>query len=404
MAQAAALTPTVSPRSAPRRQPPGPDLAADIVEVLCPEVPLLAEEIVSEVRRTVPEFDHLWYSRSHTEFQPVVEQMLWRFVDRVADPPGLYERGIESGRRTDQGGAVPALQNAFCVGARVAWRRVAEVGRRAGWPAETMALLADEMFAFAEEIAESSARPREAPFDRLGDLRRRLLEAVLTTGPAVPRAALADLARKAQWRLPVRVACVAVAGRRSEAGRMTPPVGADVLMDLQRPDPCLLVPDPDAPGRQEMLARALRDTPFAIGISVPLADAALSLRLAVQALALVKRGVIDCDRYVRCRDVLSTVLLFQNEDVVGAMAQRRYAPLAALRPLQRLRLSETLLSWLMAGGQIPETAAHMRVHAQTVRYRLRQLRELFGEEMDDPDWRFEMEIILRTEASRRAAR
>jgi hypothetical protein len=35
------------------------------------------------------------------------------------------------------------------------------------------------------------------------------------------------------------------------------------------------------------------------------------------------------------------------------------------------------------------------VHPQTVRYRLRQLEDLFGDQLLDPDLRFELEIVLR---------
>jgi DNA-binding PucR family transcriptional regulator len=35
------------------------------------------------------------------------------------------------------------------------------------------------------------------------------------------------------------------------------------------------------------------------------------------------------------------------------------------------------------------------VHPQTVRYRLRQLRELYGERLDDPEARFELALALR---------
>lgn len=41
-------------------------------------------------------------------------------------------------------------------------------------------------------------------------------------------------------------------------------------------------------------------------------------------------------------------------------------------------------------------AARLGVHPQTVRYRLRQLRELWGDDLDDPDRRFELELALRT--------
>jgi DNA-binding PucR family transcriptional regulator len=40
-------------------------------------------------------------------------------------------------------------------------------------------------------------------------------------------------------------------------------------------------------------------------------------------------------------------------------------------------------------------AEELQVHPQTVRYRLSQLRELFGERLDDPDARFELAIAVR---------
>ena len=35
------------------------------------------------------------------------------------------------------------------------------------------------------------------------------------------------------------------------------------------------------------------------------------------------------------------------------------------------------------------------MHPQTVRYRLARLRERFGEDLDSPDARFEIELVLR---------
>jgi hypothetical protein len=40
----------------------------------------------------------------------------------------------------------------------------------------------------------------------------------------------------------------------------------------------------------------------------------------------------------------------------------------------------------------------LHVHPQTVRYRLRQLEELFGDQLLDPDLRFDLEIVLRARA------
>jgi DNA-binding PucR family transcriptional regulator len=42
--------------------------------------------------------------------------------------------------------------------------------------------------------------------------------------------------------------------------------------------------------------------------------------------------------------------------------------------------------------------AGLHVHPQTVRYRLNRLRELYGDALDDPDARFELELALRSRA------
>jgi len=40
------------------------------------------------------------------------------------------------------------------------------------------------------------------------------------------------------------------------------------------------------------------------------------------------------------------------------------------------------------------------VHPQTVRYRSGQIRELWGDEIDNPDRRFELELVLRAQRLR----
>jgi DNA-binding PucR family transcriptional regulator len=58
-------------------------------------------------------------------------------------------------------------------------------------------------------------------------------------------------------------------------------------------------------------------------------------------------------------------------------------------------LGKTLLAWLDHQGKVPEIAAALHVHPQTVRYRLGRLRECFGSALDDPEDRFELALALR---------
>ena len=81
----------------------------------------------------------------------------------------------------------------------------------------------------------------------------------------------------------------------------------------------------------------------------------------------------------------------------GAARKPLQVPLRQLRPAQQETLSETLLCWLQSGGNAREVARRLHVHPQTARYRMRQLTLLFGEELHEPDTRFELEIALRAQ-------
>jgi DNA-binding PucR family transcriptional regulator len=63
-----------------------------------------------------------------------------------------------------------------------------------------------------------------------------------------------------------------------------------------------------------------------------------------------------------------------------------------VRPAAAERLAETLRSWLLHQGRRDAVAEELHVHAQTVRYRMGQLRELYGDRLDDP--RTVLELVL----------
>jgi DNA-binding PucR family transcriptional regulator len=60
----------------------------------------------------------------------------------------------------------------------------------------------------------------------------------------------------------------------------------------------------------------------------------------------------------------------------------------------REKLTATLRSWLLNHGRREQVAAELFVHPQTVRYRMGQLRELFGDRLDDPQTVLELTVAL----------
>ena len=376
----------------------GPAFSAETAAVVRARLDGAIPEMIEAIARGVPGYA----SRARPDYQQrladAVTGAVACFIAHVARPDQSTRaitaefRAIGSAAARE-GRTLDALQDALRLGARVAWRWLCEAD--AGLDRRELSRVGEAIFAYLDELAAACAQGyAEARVQAAGDRQRRLLAAILSDPP--PRAELvAGLARAAGWVLPDQVAVV-VLGQRQQDGLLLPP---GVLADWTGPEPCLLVPDPDGPGRQAAIDRALGDRalrgrPAAIGPSVPLARAAMSLRWARHALALASAGVIPAGP-VRCDQHLSTLLILADEDLAAVLRGRRLAPLARLRPAQRDRIAETLLAWLQLGENAAEVAQRIHVHPQTVRYRMRQIHELFGDQLRDPDLRFELQLALR---------
>jgi hypothetical protein len=380
---------------APRAAPLSAQTAAVVRARLSGAVP----EMIEVIGRAVPEYASQPHPDSQQRLAGAVTAAVAQFIAHITEP-GRSTQAITAEFRAigsaaaREGGTLDAPQNALRLGARVAWRWLCEAD--AGLDLRELSGVGEAVFAYLDELAAACAQGYAEALAQTAEERqrrsRRLLATILSEPP--PGAELlAGLARAAGWVLPAEVAVAALGEGRPQDALVLPP---GVLADVNRPDPCLLLPDPDGPGRRAVIDRALRGRPAAIGPSVPLARAAMSLRWARQALALARAGVIPAARGpVRCDQHLSTLLILADEDLARALGHSRLAPLARLRAGQRDRIAETLLAWLQLGENAAAVAHQLHVHPQTVRYRLRQVHELFGDQLRDPERRFELQLALR---------
>ena len=96
---------------------------------------------------------------------------------------------------------------------------------------------------------------------------------------------------------------------------------------------------------------------------------------------------------------LADLVLTADPDALADLRARVLAPLAELAPGTRDRLAETLLSWLLHQGRRDAVAAELHIHAQTVRYRMGQVRELYGDRLSDPAVVRELVIALSASSS-----
>jgi len=170
------------------------------------------------------------------------------------------------------------------------------------------------------------------------------------------------------------------------------------LVNLERHEPVLLLAAPETASARRELVQSLGARRAAIGPAVPPSSAPLSLRWARQGLALAQRNILHSGPIVWCADHLGTLVLFRDERLLAELARARLSPLAGIRAAQREQLAETLSAWLALDRSAPEVASRLHTHPQTVRYRLRRLQQLFGEQLADSESRFELEIALRARA------
>jgi hypothetical protein len=383
-----------------------PVLPAKIAAVLRTECPASIAEILAAIQNEVAEYTRPFDPAYVRTLGQAVEHAVRTFIERVAHADTamtavLAEFRAIGAAEAREGRSLESLQAALRLGARVGWRRLCVVATAHGLDMLALGQVGEAIFVYLDELAAASVQGYlDARAEFAGERerrRRRLLDLILADPPASAEA-VAEAARTAGWPLPRRIAVVAL-GEQQPAGAGLAPASdfpADVLIDRSRREPCLLIPDPDARGQVAAVDRALSGWAAAMGPAEPLDQAAASLRWARRALGLAERGIIDGRRgLVRCDEHLATLLIFADEELAGVLRGARLAPLQRLRPAQRDRLADTLLIWLQHGCNANEVALQVHVHPQTVRYRLRQADDLFGDQLRDPDRRFELEIALR---------
>ena len=126
-----------------------------------PELPAITEEILETIARQVPEYARPLEGRFGRGIRTGVSEALHQFVALIRDPDRGREPGrevyVELGRGEQRvGRTLDSLQAAYRIGARVAWRRIAEAGRRAELEAKPLALLAEAIFAYIDELSADS--------------------------------------------------------------------------------------------------------------------------------------------------------------------------------------------------------------------------------------------------------
>jgi hypothetical protein len=382
-------------------------LPASVADVIEPELDAITDEILATIAREVPDYARPLEGSFGRGVRTGVTEALRQFVALIRSPSGARpgrEVYVALGRgELRQGRTLDALQSAYRVGARVAWRRLAEAARRAGLDPEVLSLLAESIFAYIEELSADSVEGYAEARSRLeGERRsrRRELVTLLLRDPPAEEADVRAAAAAVGWRLPRSAAALACG--EEHVDRVAVQLPPDALVARLEGIGCAVLPDAEGPGRAAEIDRALADGPVAaVGPDVPLSALTASWSLARATLRAVEAGAIEPDAGpVRADESLGELLVFESSGLVEYIAARRLAPIAELTPAARRRMEETVQAYLAERGNAVAMAKAMGVHPQTARYRLARLRELLGGALDDPDARFELDLALRAQRRR----
>lgn len=379
-------------------------LPRDHITDFLPTVGELTAQMIAEIQQAVPAYARPLEGHFGAIMTAGVEHAVRRLIDSVgvgyrpdSDWANLYRKigKVEflEGRSLD------SLQTAYRIGGRVAWRHVADWGMRRRLPMASLTVLADAIFAYIDEISrlsiEGYTRAQSESARVVERQRHKLTELLLTDGPS-PAAAVQKLASAAGWRVPERIAVVAVGATGPGSEDVEPSLPPDVLSDPYADPSPLITAEPEQ--HVELLADQLEGRAACVGPLVPLVDAPASYRLARRGLDLLRRGVITGGPVIWCDDHLPTLCMLSDEFLIGELLTRTLEPLRTLTAKQRERTADTMLAWLDTRGSVPDVASKLRIHPQTVRYRMRLVDELFGDALDDPDRRLDLQIALRADA------
>jgi len=388
------------------------DLRPKIISALRGQLPDVALHTIAAIIVEVPSYADALSGPMGEVIEGAVRLALGGFLDLASRPTGAgpaaadqsaphtsvvkaaYDLGrgeVRSGRSMD------ALLAAYRVGARTSWRDFSTTAVENGLSPSKVAIFAELVFAYIDELSAASAAGHTDELAKTGVARARALEHLsheLLTD-ASPEIIIAA-AERADWTAPAALSAVILP--RDQVRAALPTLDAstlqpvDELPGLASADgmAVLLVPHVGAHSR-DILLKALAETDAVVGPVRPWQQVSSSYRRALRARELQPHGAgrpFDTD------DHLTSLVLQADPEALEDLRSRVLTPIRTQRESTADKLTETLRSWLLHQGRRDDVASELFIHAQTVRYRMGQIRELYGDRLEDPQVVLDLTVAL----------
>ncbi|GAA1119445.1 helix-turn-helix domain-containing protein [Citricoccus alkalitolerans] len=385
-------------------RPPWLSLPPELAELLAPAVPAVVEQIIQTVPNQIPA-----YQITRTErFSEVLFLGVQGALEQLLSLPGTADPALNEESRElvaalgageyRQGRSMDALLAAYRTSARITFRGLSEACAEQGMAMDVVVDLGETILAYIDELSAVSVQAyavEQSAHAGALELRRADLVAALVGGGAEIHE-VRRLASGADWHLPQRMAAVVLPLAAASGVRTR--LGISGIVVERESEATAIVAAPQSERLRPRLREVFAGTSAVLGPAVEWDGVAHSHRVARlvadQLPQLHAEPPGDGDP-VFASDHLAQIILGAETQVMADLAARRLAPLDGLSGTKRTTLEETLLSWLVHWGQRNPVAHELGIHPQTVGYRVAQLRELFGGELDRPAVRFELELVLR---------
>lgn len=372
-------------------------LPPEVVVAIRATLPTVADDVVTVIIDEVPSYTDAFSGPMGETIRSAVRVALGGFLSLVSERRGTAQRtpaaAIEGAYQLGRGEArsgrsSEALLSAYRIGARVAWHHLSTLAVENKVDVTTLAEFAQAVFFYIDELSAASVSGHGDESATAGRVRQRLLDRIarhlLTDAPEKTVVAAAE---QAEWSPPSTLTAVIVPEAQVGSVLLLVHQGTLQATDLPELDAAVLLLVPDAHGqRRAALLRAVEGRNCLVGPSRPWLKVRSSYERARRA---QERGLgVDTEAH------LPELVLTADPDALADLRADVLEPLAGLRAASAAKLAETLRAWLLHQGRRDDIAAALFVHPQTVRYRMSQLRELFGDKLEDPETVLALTIAL----------
>lgn len=322
--------------------------------------------------------------RLHDLIEEALHETVALFVDAMAGAPvrgaavaHIYRRlGSREGRA---GHSLDAMRAAHHIATQESWREMSKIAGELELPPAAVSYLAEALMDYQHQLLEHATRGFADPAPPI-DPRLPLFAALVDEAGTRDVRALAD---RAGWEITDRVAVAVTSGGPAAADLGAPT--ARLLTGQSEGALVVIGPARELHLRAKAIVAAT-NRPVAVTWEVRLDDTHHAVRWGLRALTLVAEQVVrtSADGIVWCAAHQSELCLHADPMLRRCADEQLLAPLMEETPKRRLALAETMLVWLRTRPSAPVVAEHLTVHEQTVRHRLKRIKELFGDRLSDP--------------------